>query len=476
MRLVLFAATLFLASPGYGQQLSYHPFKKNIVKEKEIAAAITARLQQDVLNIRSNYKKEVAAIYKERADAIKERVEASELITDSAVTNYLDGLAKQIISGNSTLAHHNLRIYFSRTPWPNASSMGEGTIVFNVGLFSRLDNEAQVAFILCHELAHYLLNHGNNSIARYVETVNSTTFQTQLKEISKAEFSANKQLEQLALKIGFNSRRHSRAFEKEADSMALVLLKNTNYDLREASSCLALLDSIDKDKHAGKQALENQFNFAEYPFKKRWIENKTLSFTDNEKEKKEAKALADSLKTHPDCQLRIAYVEKELLQGKKNNTRKFQDQKKFETLQKLFEYEGLEYLFETDKISRCLFTCLQMLNAGDTHPYVLGLAGKCLTKIYTAQQQHSLSKIVSLPSPDFDEEYNNFLKLLQNVRLTELASIAYHFLQTHSTAGKSSEDFVAALIASKENAGKPEEKKEWINYYNSNFSNPKYKF
>ena len=53
----------------------------------------------------------------------------------------------------------------------------------------------------------------------YVNTIYSDDFQKELKSIKKAEFNTKERVEKLALGLAFNTRRHSRYKESEADSM-----------------------------------------------------------------------------------------------------------------------------------------------------------------------------------------------------------------------------------------------------------------
>jgi hypothetical protein len=114
-----------------------------------------------------------------------------------------------------------------------------------------------------------------------------------------------------------------------------------------------------------------------------------------------------------------------------------------------------------------------MHKADPTNSYVNGMIGKCLARIYTAQKQHELGKIIELPNEAFDEEYNKLLHLLQNIRLGELAAITYYFMEAHTQTGKQSETFLKALIKSKENFEKPEEAAYWLQYYNNQISHKK---
>lgn len=361
---------------------------------------------------------------------------------------YLSALVNEIIKNNPASVN-DVRIFFSRSFYANASSMGEGTILFNIGLFHRLQNEAQAAFVLCHELAHYYLNHINNNIYEYVATVNSDDFQKQLKNIQKSGYGQNSQLEIMAKNLIFRNRRHSRAFEQAADSLALELLKNTGYDVQEALSCLSLLDSADKDKYDNDLELEKRFHFSSFPFKKGWLHSDDLQFTvpTREKDTKEK----DSLKTHPDCALRIARLTNNVKQYRKQPARNFiVSEQSFHSLKKRFDYETIQYCFDADMVSRALYFTLQMLPHHPDDAYLNTMVGQCLNKLYTAQKAHQLGKITDLPNMTFTDRYNGLTQMIQNLRLQELAALSYYFLKEKETLLASYEPFIQAYTISKQ--------------------------
>ena len=455
----------------------YSSFPDNSNLQKQLLDEISKKFQEDQVSVTGKNKKYIVEMYKERYEMIKKKFDEKEVMTNQEVVQYLNQLTDEIINPNKSKIPGNIRIQFSRSQWPNASSMGEGTILFNIGLFNRLQNESQAAFVIAHELAHYCLSHSNNSIRQYVETVNSDEVQRQLKEIRSSSYRQNSAVEKLALKLSFGSRRHSREFEQAADSMALELMKSTSYDVQEALTTLALLDSVDKDKYQSQLKLEQTFNFPEHPFKKKWLTSSSLTVTDTKEEVAKKKVLEDSLKTHPDCQKRIQLLQPKVKQYYSPGSKKFVvSETQFNKLKNDFDYEILNYEFENDEVSSCLYHSLQMLQYKKSNPYLMGLAGKCLNRIYAAQMNHELGKITDLPNPAFDDEYNSLLRLLQNVRLPELGALSYYFLKQNQETCKSSEEYVAALIQSKENFGKPEEKTEWINFYHRQFQNRKYNF
>lgn len=414
--------------------------------------AIDKRNVEDLAGLDGKFKKRLVEIYKERCQLIKDRFSEKEVLLADEAGNYLNAVALVILKANPSLDKNGLRVLFSKSYLANAFSMGEGTIFFNIGLFHRMENEAQVAFALCHELAHYYLNHGNGNIEQYVNTIYSDEFQKQLKSIQKSEFRQNQQLEQLSKNLLFRTRHHSREYEHAADSMAVELLKNTGYDLNGATGTLALLDTIDKDKYEGPLVLEKRFNFASYPFKPEWLENDGLSFIRNAEEKNEE---ADSLKTHHDCKKRIEAIGSKLAQYQNGGNRSFVvSEAEFNRLKTQFDYEIIEYCFQSRRVSRALYFALQMLAAKPNDVYLHTMVGRCWNEIYERQKAHELGKVVELPDPAGKKEYNDLLRLIQNLRLSEVGAIAYHYLEAVQPLYHNNKDFVATWVTSKNNFGK----------------------
>jgi hypothetical protein len=472
LRSVCLAVFLFVTHPAISQSLdSFTPLATDSRQAQSLQAKITTRYQQDLAGLSGPGKNEIAGIYKERYGLITERIESGEVLCHQETQKYLSELAGVIFKSNPMLESKEVRLLFSRSAYANASSMGEGTIFFNIGLFHRLQNEAQAAFVICHELAHYYLNHSNDNIAQYVATTHSEAFQRELKQIQKSGYRQNSQLEHLAKNLMFRSRRHSRVFEQAADSMALELLKNTDYEVKEALSCLQLLDSADKDKYNAGIALEQQFRFEAFPFKSRWLQNEDLRFTTNAE--KQANGETDSLKTHPDCKKRIEVLSARVQQYAKTGAKKFiVSEQHYKKLVSQFDFEIIAYCLQSKQLSRALHYSLQMLPSFPHNAYLHATIGNCLNRFYAAQKGHELGKVTELPNPAYNEKYYTLLQLIQNLRLPELAALSYYFLKQNEERFASDAGFVKALIQSKELYNQPEEQKRWEQHYNGTFSKP----
>jgi beta-barrel assembly-enhancing protease len=137
---------------------------------------------------------------------------------------YNDTLSAFVKKVLTTLLHSNhalrSRIYpfITHSTTPNASTWQDGTILINIGLLSRLENESQLAFVLAHELTHYLEEHGY-----------------EIFELANSE----KELLDDPMQIVTRSDMH----ELGADKNALQLLRNAGYDSREGIRALELVEN-----------------------------------------------------------------------------------------------------------------------------------------------------------------------------------------------------------------------------------------
>jgi predicted SprT family Zn-dependent metalloprotease len=412
------------------QQPAFSPTPQDSLKLAALLAGYEQQYKSDIHALPPLYKKDMEEVYKLRWDYIREKFNENEVYTDTAAQNYMNRLVAEIRKGNPDLPP-GFTCYFSRTPVPNAEYIGEGIILFNMGLFTRLNNEGQVVYILCHEISHYLLLHSEQRMQQYVATLNSKETQEALRNIKKSEYQKGQQFENLSKGLTFDSRRHSRDHESQADSMAVELMRHTIYNVSNAMSALAVLDTIDNESLSMATYLPDVFNSPDFPFKKRWISYDQGLLGGHAVLKKEA--MADSLKTHPDCQKRIILLAALTKSWSQPGARNFSvDSIQFLSLQNRFRYETIEYSYQTKNYTRSLFLTLELLSTRSDDPWLITEVGIVLNGMYNAQKRHMLSKVVDLPAPYFPANYNLILQFIQNLYLDEMISVNYYFLKKHS--------------------------------------------
>jgi Zn-dependent protease with chaperone function len=121
----------------------------------------------------------------------------------------------------------DIRIYIVRTADFNASMAPNGVMIVWTGIILRSRNEAQLASVLGHELAHYI---GRHSLKRWREIRNTTdaaVFFT---------FATGGIVGILAGLAAYDSiMSFSRDMEREADNGGFTMMQESGYDSREAA-------------------------------------------------------------------------------------------------------------------------------------------------------------------------------------------------------------------------------------------------
>ncbi|HKZ65665.1 MAG TPA: M48 family metallopeptidase [Chitinophagaceae bacterium] len=375
---------------------------------------------------------------------------SDRLVTAPEANGYLQSIVQKILSANKELKKTDARIVFSRDWWPNAYSMGEGTIAINAGLLVYLDNEAELVFVLCHELAHYYLDHTTKAIKKYVETVNSEAYQKELKRLAKTEFGVNKQLEELSKSFAFSSRKHSRENEAAADRMAFNFMKKTGYDCNAIKTGLALLDKIDDSLLYKPLALQQVFHFNEYPFKKKWIQKESSIFSQlDENDSPLSRKEKDSLKTHPDCTKRISLLSDSLASIQATGEKFLVAEKLFNRLKKDFFVEMTEQCYRDKNLSRNLYYSLLLLQSQENIPVAVYSVSRCLNQLYDYQKAHQLGTKIDTENKSYPAEYNDLLRMLGRLRLDEIASLNYNFCKQYASLMKGYEGFEGQMNKAK---------------------------
>ncbi|HKB45040.1 MAG TPA: M48 family metallopeptidase [Chitinophagaceae bacterium] len=400
-------------------------YEQSLKKKNTLLASVSKENAAD-------YKK----IYNEQYKEINDLWQSSRPVTSPEAQSYLQSIVQKIIAANTELNGTDARIVFTRDWWPNAYSMGDGTIAINAGLMIFLDNEAELVYIICHELAHYYLGHMQKTIKKYVETINSDSYKAEIKRLSKEAYRVNQQLEKFTKSVIFDIRRHSRENEAEADMQAFKFMKKTGYDCGAIKTGLLLLDKIDDSLIYRPLVLEQMFDFGEYSFKKKWITKESAIFSQlNEEDTPLSQKEKDSLKTHPDCILRVSLLE-DSLRIATGGQQFLVDEKEFNQLKKDFFIEITEECYKEKKLSRNLYYSLLLLQAGENIPLAVYSVARCLNQVYENQKNHSVGNLINTESRTYPENYNVLLRMLSRLRLDEIATLNYYFCQQYQSQMK----------------------------------------
>ncbi len=441
---------LCIVFPSFAQLTPLHVFQEDdtLLKRKYYNEALQKK-NALISSLKSDNARDYKAAYDNMFETVRDLLISTRSVTESIADNYIKSVAAKIINANAELKELDVRVIFSRDFSPNAYSVGDGTIAFNAGLFVFLDNEAEMAFILCHEMAHYYLEHSKKKIDKLIRTANSDSLKKELKRLSKQEYNVGEQLDKLLKAILFDIHRHGRDGEEEADRTGMHFFKNTGYSGKGFITSMQLLDKIDDTTMFARLNLQKILTFPGHPFKERWIKKESVIFgaINPDEASGLTKKERDSLKTHPDCSRRIELLSET---ASKINGINFQvNEALFRKLKQDFIPEIVEEVYKSGNVSFNLYLSLQMLQANKHIPLAVYSIARDLNLIYKRQKEHQLGLIIDSESRYFTEEYNTLLRMLYRLRLNEIAGLNANFCSFYQQQMKNYQDFEEEMTKAK---------------------------
>jgi len=157
-----------------------------------------------------------------------------KLLAERTVQEYVSHLGDSLIpeGAKGTRRPIEFRFFVVEDPEVNAASLPDGTLLINTGLLGALENEAQLAFVLSHEMAHVLQVH----YRREVEETRGARVGLTIAGLAAGAFIGNAGVFMAQIGIASAVNGHQRELENQADRLALQNVIEHGYDPREASN------------------------------------------------------------------------------------------------------------------------------------------------------------------------------------------------------------------------------------------------
>lgn len=402
--------------------------------------------------------------FKEIKNSIKSISNDSLLMSNDLITNYLQSLISAIQKRNPTISNRKFTLLSYRTSVPNAASYGNGIILYNLDLFTKLNNEAEVAFILCHEMSHDIKEHFLESIKKSYELKMDPKIKQQFEDVKKEKYNQLKSYENYLAKYIQSITSKKRENEVQADSLGLVLFVNAGYNIQDAYNTMDRLDSIDNQFYLNKIDYEKMFNSINFKFKSSWLkqeqEEETITggnLKPNEK--------PDSLKTHPDCKFRLESMKKLALKSEFNQENK----NNFVYIKKVAEFEMLQVFLDEKNLSNGVYNNLQLINMYPSVSYLKANLIEFLYEIYLAKNFHYVSLTVDEINPGLNPSYIETICFINNINKDDLINLIKSYFTTNFSSNISDPHvgYVFTLIKSID--VKNDKKEELLKTYGDTF-------
>jgi predicted Zn-dependent protease len=425
MKKIYLLLIFILCLNSYSQ--SYQPFDTiSLQNKKAFLKELENRHDEKIKQIKKDFSgkisKGIEAVYTDQWEDFSRTVKKNEIYFDKELQNYADKIIAEIKATNPEINKKKITMYFSRDSEPNAYSIGDGTIVFNLELLKYLDDEAEFTYVICHEIAHFILNHRDNSIQTNVLNQNDKEIKKAEKEIKKSKYNKQLKSEKLAQSSIYSRKNRSRLHEFQADSLGLVYFKKMKYNsfasvnmLKNLSKTDIELDSLPQKSYPKNFTTKNQ------KFLKEWLVSEDYSKYNYSKEHF-FKWNVDSLKTHPDCDQRIEKIKKEVTDKKSNYNI---DKSFFNELKGRVDFEQVFNYFYMEEYGRSLYETLKLREKNPKNTFLTKMMALNLESLAKAKKEMKLNSYIPLINPieqtKSEQYYFNFMS---NLTLSEFQQLA----------------------------------------------------
>jgi predicted Zn-dependent protease len=165
------------------------------------------------------------------------------VINDPVLTAYVNKVGKRLVASQEAQeSGFPFTFEVVADPSINAFALPGGHMFIHTGLLKSVDNEAQLAGVMGHEMSHVILRHGTNQASK----ANLIELPAALAAQIAGKNSLMGQLAQLGIGIGAGSvlLKFSRNAESQADLMGSHLMAEGGYDPMEMAHFFNKLNSL----------------------------------------------------------------------------------------------------------------------------------------------------------------------------------------------------------------------------------------
>ncbi|WNH08250.1 M48 family metalloprotease [Thalassobellus suaedae] len=382
------------------------------------------RINQNQINkISGEFSSKIKKVFKDRDEKIREAIEDSTYVFNSKIKEDLDQILQHIYKSNPEINTTDFNFFIKNSIIPNAACYGDGMFEINLGLLTKLESNDELAFIICHEIAHKLLNHSIKGITKRIRSINSEETKEKVKEIKRNKYGQTRAALSLIDELSIDILDYSKEVEAEADSLGFVLFSKTKYSKPLALKALEKLRRVDEMVLYHDVKIDSVFNFKSFPFKDYWLKETTSLFDTSEKIN-DFSLVSDTLKTHPEIEFRVNKLISDFNILKDANDLKMAEYH-YKNLREISNMKSIQFAFDLKFLDLALYQLIEKYdNKEITADYYYSKIAEVLYLVYKAKKSHELGKYVPQKNCFSDEKQLNIIRLfIHNLELNEIAKM-----------------------------------------------------
>ncbi len=364
----------------------------------------TYRRKVEVLGDRDSDRKDKEAFYNKSTYVLHSLLYSGLVIFNDSLTAYINEVAGIILKEDPKL-RSEIRIYLVKSTSVNAFTTNDGMIFVNVALLSQLANEAQLAFILAHEIEHYKRKH---VIDEFLE------IKKMMKNSGKyGHLSSHDML------VARNN--HSRELELEADKEGFgdFYLKS-GYDLNEAVNVFDVLKY-------------SYLPFDELTFDLGVFNNKHIAYLEKYfpleiNEIKTGEDFDEELSTHPAPEARQEVILQEAVKQEAVGGKLFQvSEQRFQILRELCRMELCALYNDKLELDLAMYNTWLLLRKYPNNKYLQKEMARCLYFMSLVKNKNQSNRVLR-PLDEVEGKSHIVTDLLALTSKEELSTWAISYL------------------------------------------------
>ncbi|MBS1564509.1 MAG: M48 family metalloprotease, partial [Bacteroidetes bacterium] len=404
--LILLAATCSLQAQNkslYNYQdlshLFYQKQKDSLKKAWACPAIYTDKATQ----------KQYKEIWDSRTDFLLGAIADDDYVHDKEVYEYVDGIISQLMQANRSLIPVHPFLLIDRSAVANAYALGSNVIAVNLGLINFSRSREELALAIAHELSHNILNHPENAMKQRAEWLSSEEYKKSINAVLDSKYERLSRLKKVLENYSFSRSKHQRYHEGEADSLAIVLLKKSNIAFNAVY--FLRLDSSDMQyRQPLKEPVKNYFTGYQLAFEDSWTQKRSKGLSTRAYNfKGDTTGIDDSLKTHPDCEVRYKNT---LSQSVPNATQTAIPAALQERINKM----QLWNMYNNGSLTPCLYRILLEKDKGNTDAWYDFMVSNIINGLYYADKElHRFGAIGVIPKEYISRSYYELQTMLEQI-------------------------------------------------------------
>lgn len=325
--------------------------------------------------------------------SIDELLQSGLVLYGDPATKYVQKVADNLLKDSPKLKKE-LQFFAVKSNVTNALSTDQGIIFVTLGLLAQIENEAQLAYVLSHEIVHYQEKHVEEFYKQRLGTSRNTSYDDRITELSN----------------------HSKEHELEADKLGIKLYHQAGY---AKSELLRAFDVL----------MYSYLPFDEEPLPKTYFNSPRLFIPENYFPEVINPILAeedydDNKSSHPNIQKRKEAIINEIKEYTDWGSQKFiLDGDEFKNIRDIARFESVRLDLMGCNYGDALYSIFLLESDYPDNLYLARCKSKAWLGLASFKLHGEFSKTVTKPSDVEGESHamHFFLRKLSKIQLVSVA-------------------------------------------------------